>query len=78
MREKLKIALWERVKSTYPGGTSEHRNALLEEDFDSFIDEVVKICNAPTTINCTACGVITDNKEYCDVCECRGCDIYKE
>jgi len=47
MKDKLKIALWEKVKSTYPSGTSKHTNALLEEDFDSFLDEAVKICAIP-------------------------------
>lgn len=47
MKDKLKLALWDKVKSTYPSGTSKHTNALLEEDFDSFLDEVVKICAIP-------------------------------
>ena len=47
MKDKLKLALWNKVKSTYPSGTSKHTNALLEEDFDSFLDEVVKICAIP-------------------------------
>ncbi len=37
MKEQLEKALWERVKSTYPSGTSKHTNALLEEDFNDFI-----------------------------------------
>lgn len=49
MKEQIKIALWNKVKSTYPSGTSKHTNALLEEDFESFIDEVVKICTIPAT-----------------------------
>ena len=47
MKDKLKLALWNKVKSTYPSGTSKHTNALLEEDFDGFLDEVVKICAIP-------------------------------
>ena len=41
MKEQIKIALWSKVKSTYPSGTSKHTNALLEEDFDSFIDDAL-------------------------------------
>lgn len=44
MKEQLEKALWERVKSTYPSGTSKHTNALLEEDFNDFIEWVVKLC----------------------------------
>jgi len=44
MKEQLEKALWERVKSTYPSGTSKHTNALLEEDFNDFIEQVVKLC----------------------------------
>jgi len=44
MKEQLEKALWERVKSTYPSGTSKHTNALLEEDFNGFIEDVVKLC----------------------------------
>ena len=44
MKEQLEKALWERVKSAYPSGTSKHTNALLEEDFNDFIDKVVKLC----------------------------------
>ncbi len=47
MKEQVKLALWNKAKSTYPSGTSKHTNALLEEDFGSFIDEVVKICAIP-------------------------------
>lgn len=47
MKEKLFIELWNIVKSTYPAGTSKHMSALLAEDFDSFLDEVVKICAIP-------------------------------
>lgn len=47
MKEQIKLALWNKVKSTYQSGTSKHTNALLEEDFESFIDEVVKICAIP-------------------------------
>jgi hypothetical protein len=47
MKEQLEKALWERVKSTYPSGTSKHTNALLEEDFNDFIEQVVKICTIP-------------------------------
>lgn len=44
MREKIFIALWERVKQTYPpGSNSKLQNALLESDFESFIDEVMNI-----------------------------------
>jgi hypothetical protein len=50
MKEQIKIALWNKVKSTYPSGTSKHTNALLEEDFDSFIDDVVKICTIPAVV----------------------------
>lgn len=50
MKEQIKIALWNKVKSTYPSGTSKHTNALLEEDFESFIDEVVKICTIPAVV----------------------------
>lgn len=47
MKEQIKLELWNKVKSTYPSGTSKHTNALLEDDFESFIDEVVKICVIP-------------------------------
>ena len=50
MKEQIKIALWNKVKSTYPSGTSKHTNALLEEDFDSFIEDVVKICTIPAVV----------------------------
>lgn len=50
MKEQIKIALWKKVKSTYPSGTSKHTNALLEEDFDSFIEDVVKICTIPAVV----------------------------
>ena len=50
MKEQIKRALWNKVKSTYPSGTSKHTNALLEEDFESFIDEVVKICTLPAIV----------------------------
>ena len=62
MKEQIKIALWNKVKSTYPSGTSKHTNALLEEDFDSFIDDVVKICTIPAVVGrseqlvCVGCG----------------------
>lgn len=59
MKEQLEKALWERAKSTYPGGTSKHTNALLEEDFNDFIEQVVKLCTIhhvvdmlPTCSNC--------------------------
>jgi hypothetical protein len=75
MKEKIKIALWNRVKSTYPIGTSKHTNALLEEDFDSFIEDVVKICTIPTVVgrseqlvcNCQGCGEVK-KIEYCEKC----------
>lgn len=50
MKEQIKLALWNKVKSTYPSGTSKHTNALLEDDFESFIDEVVKICAIPNVV----------------------------
>ena len=50
IKKQIKIALWNKVKSTYPIGTSKHTNALLEEDFESFIDEVVKICTIPAVV----------------------------
>jgi len=50
MKEQIKIALWNKVKSTYPSGTSKHTNALLEEDFDNFIEDVVKICTIPAVV----------------------------
>lgn len=51
MKEQIKIALWNKVKSTYPIGTSKHTNALLEDDFDSFIEDVVKICTIPANVS---------------------------
>ena len=50
MKGQIKIALWNKVKTTYPSGTSKHTNALLEEDFDSFIEDVVKICTMPAVV----------------------------
>ena len=51
MREELFKALWERAKSTYPAGTSGHTNALLEQDFDEFLDQVVKICTIHNVVD---------------------------
>ena len=50
IKDQIKIALWNKVKGTYPSGTSKHTNALLEEDFDSFIEDVVKICTIPAVV----------------------------
>jgi len=48
MKEKIKIAIWEKAKSTYPMGTSKHTNALLEDDFASVIVEI----NNLTKVEC--------------------------
>lgn len=70
MKEQIKIALWNKVKSTYPSGTSKHTNALLEEDFESFVDEVVKICAIPAVVGqsgqCSGCKESTgETKLWC-------------
>lgn len=46
-------------KSTYPSGTSNHTNAIIEHDFDKLIDKIVLIktkndlsVNAPECSNC--------------------------
>ena len=77
MKEQIKIALWNKVKSTYPSGTSKHTNALLEEDFDSFIEDVVKICTIPAVVwrseqlKCEHKGrrTATELVEYCEDCK---------
>ena len=66
MKEQIKIALWNKVKSTYPSGTSKHTNALLEEDFESFIDEVVKICATPAVIS-SACDEVFEQASKIDI-----------
>lgn len=70
MKEQIKIALWNKVKSTYPIGTSKHTNALLEEDFENFIDEVVKICTITAVVEqsekCSGCEESTgETKLWC-------------
>jgi hypothetical protein len=40
MKEKIKLAIWEKAKSTYPMGSSKHTNALLEDDFDFVIAQI--------------------------------------
>ena len=77
MKEQIEIALWDKVKSTYPSGTSKHTNALLEEDFDSFIEDVVKICTMPDVVmrraqlRCEHKGrrTATEFVEYCEDCK---------
>ena len=77
MKEQIKIALWNKVKSTYPSGTSKHTNALLEEDFDSFIEDVAKICTIPAVVGrseqlkCEHKGrrTATELVEYCEDCK---------
>ena len=83
MKEQIKIALWNKVKSTYPSGTSKHTNALLEEDFDSFIDEVVKICTIPAVVGrseqlvCDKCGYPMFYHKPDDIMYCHGCNNTK-
>lgn len=78
MKEQIKIALWNKVKSTYPSGTSKHTNALLEENFESFIDEVVKICTIPAVVGrseqlvCECGNKLTDKEIYFG--QCLQCD----
>ena len=67
MKEQIKIALWNKVKSTYPSGTSKHTNALLEEDFDSFIEDVVKICSIPAVVG---------RSEQLVCPHCKGLEVY--
>ena len=77
MKKQIKIALWNKVKTTYPSGTSKHTNALLEEDFDSFIEDVVKICTMPAVVGqseqlkCEHKGrrTATELVEYCEDCK---------
>lgn len=45
MKEKLFIEFWNKAKTAYPSGTSKHTNAIFEDDFDSLIESIVKICN---------------------------------
>lgn len=72
MKEQIKIALWNKVKSTYPIGTSKHTNALLEEDFENFIDEVVKICTIIGSVTHCVCTpdetTGTTTVRCCNIC----------
>lgn len=45
MKEKIKLIIWNKVKGTYPMGTSKHTNAVLEDDFDSLIEDISKSTN---------------------------------
>jgi hypothetical protein len=38
--KEITLILWNKVKSVYKGGSSTFANALLEEDFNDFINEV--------------------------------------
>ena len=85
MKEQIKIALWNKVKGTYPSGTSKYTNALLEEDFDSFIEEVVKICTIPAVVGRSeqlACLCPRTKYDDCDremPCkECEGCKYFRQ
>lgn len=42
MKEQIFKIIWSNVKSTYPLGTSKHTNAILEQDFDKVINEILK------------------------------------
>jgi|Laugrespbdmm15dd_1035085.scaffolds.fasta_scaffold95816_1 hypothetical protein len=42
MKEQIFKILWNNIKSTYTSGTSKHTNAILEQDFDKIIDEILK------------------------------------
>ena len=59
MKEEILKLFWEMSKSTYPSGTSNHANAIIEHDFDTLIDKIVLIKtkndlseNAPECSNC--------------------------
>ena len=43
MKEKIKLIIWDKVKGTYPMGTSKHTNAILEDDFENLIDELFSL-----------------------------------
>ena len=50
MKEKILKLFWEMSKSTYPSGTSTHTNAILEQDYEALIEEIVNI--KPGVSNC--------------------------
>lgn len=43
MKEKIKLIIWNKVKGTYPMGTSKHTNAILEDDFEKLTDELFSL-----------------------------------
>ena len=59
MKEEIFKLFWEMSKSTYPSGTSNHTNAIIEQDFETLIDKIVMIKtkndlseNTPECSNC--------------------------
>lgn len=59
MKEQIEKLFWEFAKSTYPAGTSNHSNAILESDFNDLINKIVLlktkenlIESAPECPNC--------------------------
>lgn len=43
MKEQIEKLFWELSKSTYPAGTSNHTNAILESDFNDLIEKIVLV-----------------------------------
>ena len=43
MKEQIEKLFWELSKSTYPSGTSNHSNAILESDFNELIEKIVLV-----------------------------------
>lgn len=59
MKDEIFKLFWEMSKSTYPSGTSNHTNAIIEKDYEELIDKIVLIKakndlleNAPECSNC--------------------------
>lgn len=43
IKEDIFKILWNNVKSTYPSSTSTHTNAILEQDFDLVISQILNV-----------------------------------
>jgi GTPase involved in cell partitioning and DNA repair len=46
VKEKIKLIVWNKVKGTYPMGTSKHTNAILEDDFEGLVNELFSLISS--------------------------------
>jgi hypothetical protein len=73
--ESLKLKLYNRSKSAYKCGESKHTIAILEEDFDDLIDDIIgstdiycKICSSCGEEDCCIPTICKNHKDgiYCE------------